>query len=159
MKIRRSIVNYFMTNKLFISYVILALIGTTIARGFSFGHTLFLKAIVTELAMILLIGIFAYLFKPKNRFKYLFTWLVIFSVIEIINVIYYKFFTSFASLGELATLGQTETVAGSIFEKLRVTNFIYIIFPIIFYYIHTKLSRTAYYNFIGRVKKTKRFVF
>ena len=157
-KIKRSIVNYYMTNKLFISYVILALAGTIVARGFSFGHVFFLKAQASDLAMILLIGIFAYLFKPKNRYKYLLTWLIIFSVIEIINVIYYKFFTSFASLGELATLGQTETVAGSIFEKLTILNFIYIIFPIIFYFIHVKLARTTYYNFIGRIRKTKRFV-
>ena len=42
-KIKRSIVNYYMTNKLFISYVILALAGTIVARGFSFGHV-FLKS-------------------------------------------------------------------------------------------------------------------
>ena len=60
-KCRKSIISYFMTNKLFISYVVLALIGTIIARFFSFGHTFFLKAHATDLALILLIGLFGYL--------------------------------------------------------------------------------------------------
>lgn len=156
-KVRRSVVNYFLTNKLFISYVILAFLGTVIARGFSFGHTIFLKAHATDFALILIIGSFAYLMKPKNRYKYLLTWLIIFTLIETINVIYYKFFTNFASFSEFATLGQTETVVGSIFEKLTVLNFIYIIFPIIFILIHVNISKTAYYTFISKINKTKRY--
>ena len=57
-KLRRKFVGYFMTNRLFISYVILALIGTIIARGFSFGHTIYLKAHAVDLALILIIGSF-----------------------------------------------------------------------------------------------------
>ena len=125
-KIRRVIVNYFITNRLFISYVLLALIGTIVARGFSFGHTFFVKAHATDLALILIIGILAYLLKPKNRYKYFLIWLIIFAGIETINVIYYAFFTNFASFGELATLGQTETVVGSIFEKLHVYSWIFV---------------------------------
>lgn len=153
---RRSVVNYFLTNKLFVSYVILALIGTIVARGFSFGHIFYLKAHATDLAMILILGSFAYFMKPRNRFKYLLFWLTIFAAIETINVIYYKFFTSFASFGELATLGQTETVVGSIFEKLRVINFIYILSPIVFIYLYTRMNKTAYFTFIEKINKTKR---
>lgn len=157
-KVKKSMVSYFMTNKLFISYILLALIGTIIARFFSFGHTFFLKAHVTDLALILLIGLFGYLFKPKNRYKYYLTWLIIYSVIEFVNVIYYKFFTSFASFGEVATLGQTETVAGSIFEKLHLLNFIYFLFPIIFYLTHLKIAKTSYYTFMNKVTRTKKSI-
>ena len=59
-RLRKSIASYFMTNKLFVSYVVLALIGTIVARFFSFGHTFYLKAHVTDLAMILIIGSFGY---------------------------------------------------------------------------------------------------
>ena len=157
--IKHRFVNYFLTNKLFISYVLLALTGTILARGFSFGHAIYLKAQATDLAMILIIGSFAYLMKPKNRFKYLLFWLIVFSSIEIINVIYYKFFTSFASFGELATLGQTETVVGSIFEKLRFLNFIYVFIPIIFIYLYFKMNRTAYFVFVEKINKAKRCFF
>ncbi|MBR5663043.1 MAG: LTA synthase family protein [Bacilli bacterium] len=157
-KVKKSMVNYFMTNKLFVSYVVLAFIGTIIARFFSFGHTIFLKAQVTDLAMILLIGLFGYLFKPKNRFRYYLTWLIIFTLIETINVIYYKFFTSFASFSEIATLGQTETVAGSIFEKLHIINFVYVLSPVIFYLTHLRISKTNYYTFIEKINNTKKCV-
>lgn len=157
-KIRKSTISYIMTNKLFISYVALALIGTIIARGFSFGHTFYLKAHATDLALILIIGLFGYFFKPKNRYKYYLLWLSIFAFVETLNVIYYKFFTSFASFGEIATLGQTETVTGSIFEKLRLVNFIYVLGPIIFYYIHLKISRTNYYIFMEKIKRTKKSI-
>ena len=155
-KFRQRIVNYFLTNKLFISYVLLALIGTIVARGFSFGHVFSLKAQATDLAMILLIGSFAYFIKPSKRYRYLLFWLIAFAAIETINVIYYKFFTSLASFGELATLGQTETVVGSIFEKLRVINFIYILSPIAFIYIYCKINKTAYFVFIEKINKAKR---
>ena len=154
--IRRKIVNYFLTNKLFITYVILGFIGTVVARGFSFGHTIFLKAQATDLALILLLGSLCYFMKPKNRYKYLLFWLIVFAGIETINVIYYKFFTSFASFSEFATLGQTETVVGSIFEKLRVINFVYVLSPIIFVLIHKKIAKSAYYTFIEKINKSKR---
>lgn len=158
LKCRKSIISYFMTNKLFISYVILALLGNIVARFFSFGHTFYLKAQVTELAMILIIGLFGYLFKPKNRYKYFLTVLIIYSIVEIVNVIYYKFFTSFASFGEIATLGQTETVAGSIFEKLNILNFIYLLCPLLFYIYHLKLSKTSYYTFMEKITRTKKSI-
>ena len=158
-KVRGKITNYFLTNKLFISYVILALIGTIVARGFSFGHIFYLKAHATDLALILIFGSFAYFMKPRNRFKYLLFWLIAFAAIETINVIYYKFFTSFASFGELATLGQTETVVGSIFEKLRVINFIYALGPIIFIYLYVKMNKTAYFSYIEKINKAKRYFF
>ena len=158
-KCRKSIISYFLTNKIFVAYVVLALIGTIIARFFSFGHTFYLKAHVTDLALILLIGLFGYLFKPKNRYKYFLVWLIIFCAIELINVIYYEFFTSFASFGELATLGQTETVKGSIFEKLSILNFIYVLFPVIFYIYHLKISKTSYYTFMEKIKRTKKSIF
>lgn len=157
-KLRKSIVSYFMTNKLFVSYVFLALLGTIIARGFSFGHTIFLKAHVTDLAMILLIGLFGYFFKPRKRYRYYLIWLIIFAAIETINVIYYTFFTNFASFGEFATLGQTETVVGSIFEKLHLVNFVYVLMPIIFYIKHRKLSKTSYYIFVDKIKRTKKSI-
>lgn len=157
-KCRKSIVGYFMTNKLFISYVFFALIGTIVARFFSFGHTFFLKAHCTDLALILLIGLFGYLFKPKSRYKYYLIWLIMFAIMEIINVIYYKFFTSFASFGELATLGQTETVAGSIFEKLTVLNFIYVLSPVLFYITHLRISKTSYYTLMTKIKRTKKSI-
>lgn len=155
-KFRKKIVEYIATNRLFISYVIISTIGLLLIRNFTIGNMDEFKVFAIDFAMVLIIGSFGYLFKPKNQFKYYFSLILIFTALEVINSIYYTFYYSFASLGELATVGQTETVMDSIYEKLKITDLMYIIFPIIFYYIHKKLVKTTYYNFLSFVEKGKR---
>ena len=152
----KSIVEYIITNRLFISYVVLSLIATICVRAFTIGSALKLKPLLTDLGFILVIGGLGYLVKPKNQFKYYFTWLIIFNVMCLISSIYYRFFTSFASIGELATVRQTETVTGSIFDRLRIADGIYILIPIIFYLIHKKLLSSSYYTFIDKIEKSKK---
>lgn len=155
-KIRKSVIEYVITNRLFISYVILSVIGTMLVRNFTIGKLWTFKPLIVDIAWILIIGALGYFVKPKNQFKYFFVWLIVFTAMEVINSVYYTFYTSFASFSELATLGQVETVVGSIFERLRIIDFIYIIFPIIFYFIHKKLVNTTYYNFIEKIEKGKK---
>lgn len=155
-KYKKNTIEYIITNRLFISYVILSLIATICVRKFTIGIAFSFYPIVTDLGLILLIGSIGYLIKPKNQFKYYFFWLIIYNTMCMISSIYYIFFTSFASIGELASMGQTETVTGSIFDKLRFSYAIYIIIPIIFYLIHKKLRSTTYYYFIDKIEKSKK---
>ncbi|MBQ6840695.1 MAG: LTA synthase family protein [Bacilli bacterium] len=153
-KSKRKIIEYVISNRLFISYVILSVIGTILVRHFTTGADT-LYPFITDLGIILLIGGMGYFIKGKNQFKYFFTWICIFTLIEIVNSIYYVFYTSFASFGELSTLSQAETVTGSIWEKLNISYFIYLIFPTIFYLIHKKLNKSSYYNFLVKVENGK----
>ncbi len=157
-KIRKNIIEYITTNRLFLSYVILSLISLILVRAFTIGPKNLFKfeTFFVDLALIIIIGSFSYLAKPKNQFKYFFIVMFIFTIMEVVNSIYYTFYTSFASFGELATAGQTETVVGSIIDKLKITHIIYIIFPIIFYLIHNKLNKSAYYKFMSAVEKGKK---
>lgn len=155
-KFRKSVVEYIITNRLFLSYVILSLLGTMILRYVTIDKLWSIKPLIVDLSWILIIGALGYFVKPKNQFKYFFIWLIIFTVMEIVNSVYYTFYMSFASFSEMATLGQVETVVGSIFERLRFVDFIYIIFPIIFYLVHNKLIKTTYYNFIEKIEKGKK---
>ena len=155
-KYRKLIIEYIITNRLFLSYVILSIIGTLIVRNITVGKLLSFKPFVVDLALILIIGALGYFVKPKNQFKYFFVWLFIFTLMEIVNSVYYTFYASFASFSEFATLGQAGTVVGSIFERLRIIDFIYIIFPLIFWAIHKSLNKTTYYNFIEKIEKGKK---
>lgn len=157
-KIRRSIIEYIATNRLFLSYVIISLLGLVLIRNFTIGNALSFKTFIVDLALVLIIGSFGYLIKPKNQFRYFLIVILIFTTMEVINSIYYTFYYSFASFGEIATAGQTETVAGSIFEKLKITDIIYILFPFIFYAIHRKLTKKYYYNFMNIVEKGKKML-
>ena len=152
-KIILNIVKYVYSNRLFLSYTFLAIIGTMVVRHFTIGNFWSYKPLIADIGMILLIGSFGYLVKPKNQFIYFFFWLIFFSLIEIINSIYYMFYASFASMAELATVSQLETVSDSVYTQLRVIDFLYVLEPVIFYYIHNSLKTSPYYNLIGRVEK------
>lgn len=155
-KVKKNTIEYIITNRLFISYVLLSFIATMCVRKFTIGTAFNLNPIITDLGLILIIGSFGYFIKPKNQFKYYFTWIIIINLMCLISSVYYIFFTSFASIGELATMGQTETVTGSIFDKLRFSYAIYIVIPIIFYMIHKKLLSSTYYYFIDKIEKSKK---
>ena len=154
--IRKKVVEYIATNRLFLSYIILSIIGLLLVRNFTIHNVHSFKVFAFDLAIVLIFGSFGYLIKPKNQFKYYFTILLIFTIMEIVNSIYFTFYYSFASFGELAAAGQTESVMGSIFDKLKITDVMYIIFPIVFYYIHKGLNKTAYYKYISLIEKGKK---
>lgn len=156
--IRKNVVEYIITNRLFISYVILSLLGTMLVRKFTIGTFFNFKSLITDLGIIFIIGGFGYFVKPKNQFKYYFIWLIIFNLINIINSIYYKFYANFASVGYLSTVSQAETVTGSIFEKISFFDIMYVIFPILFYLIHKKLLSSSYYYFIDKIEKGKKML-
>ncbi len=155
-KIRKNIVEYITTNRLFISYVIIALIGLVLVRHFTINNALNFQTFIVDLALVLIIGSLGYLVKPKKQFNFFFIVLIIFTIMEVVNSIYYSFYYSFASFGELGTASQTRTVMGSIFEKMEWYQIIYIIFPVIFYLIHKKISRKNYYSYLSIVEKGKR---
>jgi len=155
-KISKKLVEYIIANRLFLSYVIISVIGTLFLREHTIENTAKIYPFITDLGIILLVGAFGYFVKPKKQFRYFFSWLLVFSLIEIVNSIYYVFYTSFASFGELATISQTETVTGSIWEKMQLFYIVYLILPMIFYYIHNKLNKSPYYNFLDKVEKGKK---
>jgi len=127
-----------------------------VVRRATIGHVDTLFPFITDLGLILIIGSIGYFIKPKNQFKYFFFWICIFSLAEIVNAVYYVFYTSFASFGELASVSQVETVTGSIWEKIRLSYFLYILFPVAFYYVHKKLSASSYYNYIEKIENSKK---
>ena len=155
-KFRKSIIEYIATNRLFLSFVLISLIGLVLIRAFTIGNPFSFETFIVDLALVLIIGSFGYLVKPKNQYRYFMIVLIIFTTMEVVNSIYYTFYYSFASFGELATVGQTETVMGSIYEKLKITDLIYILLPFIFYFIHKKILRSAYYSFMNVIEKGKK---
>ena len=155
-KIKKSLIEYILTNRLFISYVIVSMLCAFLARSNTIGTGKSIFPFITDLGIIILIGSIGYLFKPKNQYKYFFTWIIIYALIGLVNSIYYVFYTSFASFGEVASLSQTETVTGSIWEKFRWGYIVFIILPLIFNLVHKKLSKSSYYNFLSRIEKGKK---
>ena len=138
-KIRKNIIEYIATNRLFLTYVVIAMVGLMLVRGFTIDNMWSFEAFISDLALVLMIGSLGYLVKPKNQYRYFLIVLIVFTAMEVINSVYYTFYTSFASFGELGTAGQTETVMSSVFDRLKLTDLMYILFPFVFYFIHKKL--------------------
>ncbi len=154
----KNIIKYVYSNRLFLAYVILSFIGITLARHLTIGDGLAFKPMLTDFALIVMIGSLGYFIKSKNQFRWYFSWILVYTTIMIFNSIYYMFYASYASFGELASLGQVGTVGGSIFEKLSIWNVIYILIPIIYYWLHIKLKKHNYYNYVPRVENSKKML-
>lgn len=157
-KLITGLISYIYTNRLFLSYLVISVIGTIILRYYTVKGDYFFGSLITNIGIILLVGAFGYLIKPKNQFKYFFIWIIFFTALEVINSIYYMFYTNFASLAEISSVSQLETVSDSVITQLRLIDFIYVLQPIIFYYIHKHLKTSPYYNLIGKVENKKNMV-
>ena len=155
-KNNKRVVSYLATNKLFIVFVLFAMLETIIIRANTIKNVLDYKPFICDLALVIIIGSFAFLIRPNKRYKYYRNWLIILTIACIINSIYYIFYTSFVSFSLLATITQIETVGDSLVEKFRVVDFIYILFPIFFHYIHKMYLNDNYYFYVSKIEKSKK---
>lgn len=157
-KAKKSFKKYTSTNVLFLSYVTLSVILGFCLRMSTVGtnYIFEIKPIFVDLTMVLIFGSFGYLFKPKNQFKYFFTWLTLACLVCMSNTIYYQFFKSFLSVNLISTASMVGQVNDSLFEKIYYYHFFYFIALIVFIYIHNKLSKKNYYFEVEKIEKGKK---
>ena len=93
---------YASTNILFISFIIVNLANAMLLRFFTVKNYFAIKPVLADLAVILLFGSFVYLFKAKKQFRYLMVITFLFTLICIINSLYYTYYMSFASFSLIA---------------------------------------------------------
>lgn len=149
----KKVYSYFLTNRLFLSYVIITFLGCILVKSFTIGHGLGIRSVVVEFGLVLIIGSFGYLIKPKNQYRYFMTLVCFFAALFTINSIYYTFYNTFASAGEIASLSQVETVTNSVFEKIKWHDLLFVLMPIIFSLVHKNLKDSPYYNYIAKIEK------
>ena len=152
----RKICSYLFTNRLFITFVLFTLLETIIIRKNTIRNILDYKPFICDLALLIIIGSFGYLIKPKKRFRYFFVWMLIITTMCVVNSIYYIFYTSFASFSLVAELKLVGEVGDSLIEKFRWIDFVYVLFPFIYYFIHILLLKKNYYFYIDKIKRGKR---
>lgn len=141
---------YLKNNKLFITYIIVCLGNATMLRCFclqTVSNLLSIKAIMGDLAVVIIAGAFGYLCKPKNRFTYYLSLTIFFSAICIINSVYYTFYSSFASVSMLSLTQYITSVGDAVVENvLQLKDLTYVIGPIVLVYVHTRLKKKNYYK-------------
>lgn len=144
------------TNVLLFTFVITTVINSIILRGMTVNNVFYIKPVIADLTIAIFIGSFAYFFKPKNRFKYFFFWSIVFSLVCIINAVYYKNYLSFASFSLLTTLTQLGGYTDAVVENiLSFQDFIYLwqFFCLIF--VHLQLRKKKYYENVEKIEIRK----
>ena len=115
-----------------------------------------IKPILADTAIIVFVGAFGYLLKPKNRFGYYLFFDILFSALCMINSVYYTFYTSFASVSMLSLTQYIASVGDAVVENvLQLKDIVYIFSPIILIAVHIKLKKSKYYKKV-EVKSERR---
>ena len=158
-KTRKNFSKYLATNRMYIIFVVFCMIETILLRKFTIGHPFSIEPLICDLALIMIIGSFGYFIKPNKQFRYYFIWMLIITTACVVNSIYYVFYTSFASFSLLAEIRFVGEVGDSVVEKFKVKDFIYIIFPLFYFFINKTLKNGSYYHFVSKVERSKRMFF
>lgn len=146
----RVISNYIKNNMLFFAYLVLNVLNATILRFFcmhSLENYLSLRAIIADAMIVSFVGAFGYLLKPKNRSTYFIGFTIFFSLICMINSIYYTFYTSFASLSMIGLIQYVGQVGDAVVENVvQLKDVVYIFAPIIMIVLARKLNKRKYFS-------------
>ncbi len=148
---------YAKTNIMFLTFVITSVLNGMILRFFTVHNYFAIKPVLADLAVTLLFGSFVYLFKPKSRFRYLIILSVIFTLVCLVNSIYYSYYISFASFSLIAVLVELLDVTDAVTENvLQIKDFIFLWQPILLLILHNKLKKQDYYNTVAKKEKSKK---
>lgn len=159
-KSEHLIKQYISNNILFLTFVLTCLLNSTLLRFFTM-HTvenyLAFKPILADLTILVVTGSFGYLFKPKNRFTYYLVLEIIFTLICMINSIYYTFYTSFASVSMLSLTQYITSVGDAVVENvLQLKDLVYLFSIVFLVLIHLKLKKKNYYKKVELKKDRKK---
>ena len=160
-KDEKIISSYFKNNRLFIVYIVVCVLNSTLLRIFTMPtmeNYLSFKSIIADLAVVTIIGSFSYLFKGKKRYIYLLVWAVIFTAICTINSAYYTFYTSFASVSMLSLTQYIGEVGDAVVENvLQIKDLVYILPLIFFIYYYHRLAKKDKYKIYSKTTRMKKF--
>ena len=145
----KKVYNYLSDNRLFLIYVLLcSSIGLTL-RIVTVGGMFKFLPFITDLLFVIFFGSLGYLFKDKHRYRFYLFLLFFFAILSFINTLYYQFYQSFVSVNLLSTVSMVGKVNDSLFAKIHLVQFIYLIYPIIFIVFKKKIVREVNLDISG----------
>lgn len=154
-KFAKGTKDYFKHNALFITFVLTTFIEACMLRFFTVKNFTAISPLFADFAVILFVGAFAYFFKSKNRFKYLMTWSVIFTLVCVINSAYYSNYVSFTSFSLLATSVQIFGVGDALNTIVEIKDFSYILGPVILILVNRRFKNTSYFDNVNTKNKAR----
>lgn len=157
-RFKEGSINFSRYNIQFLSFVIFNLLSCALLRKFTINSFWNFYGTFFDLAALIIIGSFAYLFKPRKQIWYFFVASTIIFLMNIINTVYYSFFSSFASFALLATLRQASEQGGAVMEKFKIVNFLYVIIPVGMLFLNRYLNKIGYFKKVEKEASRKLFI-
>lgn len=154
-EIKTKIVLYFKTNVLVTVFIITSLINAVILRSMTVKNGLYIKPMLADLVVLLFVSAFGYFIKPKNQFKYFMIWSIIFTLVCLINCIYYSNYISFASFSLLATSLELGGYTDALENIVEYKHFIFLWQPFALTFFHLRLRKKGYYDRVKLIEKGK----
>ena len=155
-EIKTKLWNYLKTNVIVTVFIITSLINAIILRGLTVGNIFAIKPVIADLVVLLFISAFGYFIRPKNQFKYYLIWSIIFTLVCLINCVYYANYISFASFSLLQTSLELGGYTNALENIVEFKHFIFLWQPFALIFFHIRLKRRGYYE---KVKETKKLRF
>lgn len=131
-------------NKDFLAFVLVSVLNPTLLRFLTVHNYFAIKPFLADLSVVLIIGSFGFLMKPKGRSIYYICFNIFLTLICFINSIYYTFYSSFSSISLLSTSRFVVDVGDSVTENVfQVKDLIYWIGTVflIWYYIRLRKKK------------------
>ena len=151
-KIKKEVNIYLRTNILTLTFLFTNIINGIILRYLTVKNYFNIKPILGDLVILLVIISFCYLIKPKHQFKYYITWSIIFTIVCIVNCVYYSNYISFASFSLLKTSSQLSGYTDAVTNILELKDFIFIWEIIVLIVVHNKLKKRKYYDKVKEIE-------
>ena len=131
-------------NKLFVIFVLLNVLNDTLLRSLTMGwnHFLHIDVLLADVAFVLLVGSFCFLFNETGKYIYLLVATILLTSLCVLNSAYYTFYTSFSSISLLSTARFITDVGDAVVENVvQPKDLIYILIPLIFIFSKIYLKR------------------
>ena len=136
-------------NRMFILYVLFNVLNGFLLRFLTANennNAFNLDALLADFSVVVLFGSLSYFMKNK-KYNYLRALTIIFSIICVINSVYYTYYTSFTSITLLSIVKYSTSIGDAIFENvLQLKDFIYILAPITYMFIHRRYIKNKYFE-------------
>lgn len=141
-------------NLLMIFFVISNLINSTILRIITVNNPLDISPLVIDVGFLIIISLVSFTIKKKNQIKYFLIMSIIFTLICIINSIYYHYYSSFASLSLLKSATFVADVSDAVVENvLKKVDLIYLWQPFGLYIFYSYINKNKYLDKEKKYKK------
>jgi len=150
--IKKLLYGYTSTNILFMTFFFSSIINSTLLRFFTVKNYFAISPLLADAAIVLMIGAFGYFIKPKHQFKYFFSWGIVFTLLCVINSVYYTNYLSFVSFSLIETSLQVVSVGDAVTNIIELKDFSYIwqIFALLF--VNHILKKKKYYDRVSKIE-------